>query len=207
VPPHEAIAPNLFELGPVEEVPAIATASASALQLVRQASHVSGTPKTRARKVEMEVRRGEVLRLRLAHVSEEEIGRQLGVSRATACRDLQAVRTQWSERFADFDPVAEVGEALALYELLEGATIRELMQLPDGATTSKLKCVLAAVATRRARIDLLELVGLMDRSLCPQASSLPTAQEIRRALELAGVNLNTLPLSAPTGDQTRVDLE
>lgn len=63
-------------------------------------------------------RRSQVAELRLQHHTQAEIARILGVSVATVCTDLQAIRDEWAERrstsYEDW-----VGEELAKMDRLE----------------------------------------------------------------------------------------
>lgn len=140
----------------------------------------------RATDGEIEVRRQQVLRLRLARFSEPEIGARLGVSPATVSRDLAEIQKTWGERFQNqFDVLRELAETVALYELLEGAAVRELIRLeadPKAGTTSKVKAIVAAGNNRKIRTDLLVSAGLLVALPPPSSHNLPTAAEIQAAL-------------------------
>ena len=47
---------------------------------------------------EIQARRNQVATLRLAHLTQAEIAKRLGVSVGTVNSDLQAIRDEWAER-------------------------------------------------------------------------------------------------------------
>jgi predicted transcriptional regulator len=148
--------------------------------------------RNRATDAEIQLRRVQVLRLRFAELSETEIAERLGVSPSTVSRDLEATQDQCSERFrSSFDVGRELAEAVALFEVLEGAAVRELVRLePEvvGGAAAKVKCIHAAGAMRSRRVELLAAVGLMAANNVRPRNELPSAAEIRLAIESARSN-------------------
>ena len=138
---------------------------------------------------EIEIRREQVLRLRFARLSEPEIAERLRVSASTVSRDLQVIHESWGERFrAEFHPLREINEAIALYAVLEAAALRELVRLEteaNGGTAGKMKCIHAAGAMRSRRVDVLVAAGLMNATELRAQHALPRAAEIRAAVEAA----------------------
>jgi hypothetical protein len=158
-----------------------------ALQTMKRTSF---SPETRRRSTQFEIefRREEVLRLRLAHLSEPEIAERLCVSAATVSRDLRNIHENWGERFrAEFDPLREINEAVAVYSVLEAAALRELVRLesePSKSTTAaKMKTIHAAGAMRARRVEVLVAAGLMNTTDLRSQSTLPRAADIRAAIE------------------------
>ena len=116
-------------------------------------------------------------------------------------RDLRVIHQSWGERFrAEFDPLREINEAVALYSVLEGAALRELVRLEteaNGGTAAKVKCIHAAGAMRARRVEVLVAAGLMSATDLRPHSTLPRAAEIRAAIESAQFE----PCDAPGGPQ------
>jgi hypothetical protein len=127
---------------------------------------------------EVELRRNRALQLRLAGLGESEIAEWLCVSAATISRDLKDIQEGWGRQFRDeFDVVRELAEAVALYSLLEGAAVRELMRLEaeaDSGASAKTRCILAAGAMRSRRVELLAAAGLMSATELRPQGALPT---------------------------------
>ena len=87
------------------------------------------TERYQATAAEIEERRARAVRLRFARLSESEIAQKLNVSAATVCRDLRAAQQDWAQRFGrQRDAAEEVGEAIALFQLLEGAAQQDWAQ-------------------------------------------------------------------------------
>jgi predicted transcriptional regulator len=143
--------------------------------------------RNRATDAEIERRRAQALRLRFARLSEPEIAERLGVSPATVSRDLQVVHQTWGERFqTHFDLGRELVEAVLLFEILEGAAVKQLVRLEgeaDSGATAIVKCVLAAAELRTRRLNLFAAAGLIGDSPVRTQTALPSAAEIRAAIE------------------------
>jgi hypothetical protein len=109
------------------------------------------------------------------------------LSTATICRDLADTYSKWKQQFgSEYDANRELGEAIALYQLLEGAAIRELIRLDarqEDHTSAKIRCISAAASARTARIDLLAGVGLIGPVSAPKG--LPSAASIRLSMQTA----------------------
>jgi hypothetical protein len=152
----------------------------------------------RATDAEIEIRRAQVLRLRFAGLTESEIAGRFGVSTATVSRDLAEIHENWAERFrSKFDVVDELADAASLFQVLEAATVRELLRLEakeNGSTASMVKCIQVAGAMRTRRINLLVIAGLMT-AIPLAAHGLPSAEVIRQAIEAA--KLHGSPLTTP----------
>ena len=76
-------------------------------------------------------------------------------------------------------------EAVALFNVLEGAAVKELVRLEDegeARTSSKMRCILTARAMRDARLNLPANVGLIGSHL-PAVNRLPSAEEIRKVFQ------------------------
>lgn len=145
------------------------------------------TDRYKATAAEIAERRARAVRLRFARQSESEIAQQLQVSVATGSRDLRAAQEDWAKRFGSRrDAAEEVGEAVALFELLEGAAVDELVRLEsaDGASTgARMQCLWAARAMRLARLDLLVTAGVIK----PDESSTLQAAQLRMVLQAEGL--------------------
>jgi predicted transcriptional regulator len=143
----------------------------------------------RATDLEIETRRAHVVRLRFARLSEPEIAEKLSVSPSTVSRDLQAIHENWGQRFqANFDAVRELAEAVALFELLEGAAVKELVRLEtegSSGAAATMRCILTAASMRAQRINLLLTAGVIAESAVRPRSALPRAAEIKAAIESA----------------------
>lgn len=146
------------------------------------------TERYQATAAEIEERRARAVRLRFARLSESEIAQKLNVSAATVCRDLRAAQQDWAQRFGrQRDAAEEVGEAIALFQLLEGAAIDELNRLEsekDSSTGAKMQTLWAARAMRLARLDLLVTTGALKPIV---ESGTMRATELRAVLRSEGL--------------------
>jgi hypothetical protein len=133
-------------------------------------------------------------------MSEPEIARTLGISPSTVSRDLQEVQVGWGERFrSSFDPVREVAEAVALFDVLEGIAVREAVRLDgqaNASTGAKMRSLWAAKAMREARLDVLGAVGLIGPAL-PAANTVPRAAAILAAFRAARSQSGRAPVVSP----------
>jgi hypothetical protein len=134
---------------------------------------------------ELAERRSRVAQLRLRRMSLSEIGRQLGVSEATICRDLEWIRLHRQRMFGaspTLDPAELVGDSVELFQDVEAAAL--LYGESDSLSIrDRLRCLSTAMSAREKRLALLQSIGL----ICPTSprphSNLPTAAEIRMAIE------------------------
>jgi predicted transcriptional regulator len=91
-------------------------------------------------------RRQKVAALRLMHYSEREIAAELGISPATAHRDIVAVRQEWAERRTQTYE-SWVAEELAKLDLIERAILPAAISGDD-----KAQARLVQFMDRRARM-------------------------------------------------------
>lgn len=99
----------------------------------------------------IQARRQKVSALRLMHYTEREIAAELGISNATAHRDIVAVRQEWAERrtqrYEEW-----VAEELAKIDLLERAIMPSALSGDD-----KAQARLVQFMDRRARMMGLDV--------------------------------------------------
>lgn len=100
-------------------------------------------------RVDAEERRARVATLLLGHKTVRQIAAEVGASRATVARDVQAVRAEWRERrLADVDQ--HIAEELARLAAIEAAVLPQ-------AQEGKLIAVDRALAIMQRRAALLGL--------------------------------------------------
>jgi predicted transcriptional regulator len=127
---------------------------------------------------EVELRRKEVVRLRLRRMSQMAIASLLGVDQATISRDLRWIRDHWKEKYGSpngVSPEHELGEAVAMYEDTEQSALMEFHMIQQAAATRKLSpmfvsrqrmaCLRTALVARKMRVELLQEYGLIEKSL------------------------------------------
>jgi hypothetical protein len=143
---------------------------------------------------ELDDRRQQVLRLRHRRMSLAQIASALHVDPSTVSRDLKFIREHWRHMLgeeAKFDSAVFVGESLALYEDIETQAMFESSKA--GVTTAmKMRCLQIAVLAREKKVQLMQDVGMMSRAPVNVNVNLPTAEQIRKALQHAAVNLDVI---------------
>jgi predicted transcriptional regulator len=138
---------------------------------------------------ELAFRRQKVLKLRARRVSEAQIGRALGVSEATVSRDLAWIREHWRELFGPtptFDPAAFVGETLSRYEEIEAIALVDAAKA--NGLRERMACFHVAMLARDRQVSLLQDLGLLRHMSDTPVRGLPTAAQIRAALQTATID-------------------
>jgi DNA-binding transcriptional ArsR family regulator len=136
---------------------------------------------------ELEERRWKVAGLRLRRLSLAQISRALGVSMPTVSRDLAWIRAHRQEVYGatpTLDAAQVLGESLALYEDVQATALR-YAQSVTLSVRDRLRCMHTAMVAREKMTVLLQDVGLLNRAAPDLTIGLPTAAQIRQALELA----------------------
>jgi predicted transcriptional regulator len=171
---------------------------------------------------DVELRRKEVVRLRLRRMSQLAIASLLGVDQSTISRDLRWIRQHWKEKYGSprgVSPEHELGEAVAMYEDTEQSALMEFHMIQQAAATRKLSpmfvsrqrmaCLRTALVARRMRIELLQENGLIDRKLgtlgVDHTMSMK-ADEIRNFLQEEGMlDQKRLPAQVPEDEAAPPD--
>jgi predicted transcriptional regulator len=151
---------------------------------------------------DIELRRKEVVRLRLRRMSQSAIAALLGVDQATISRDLQWIREHWEDKYgspASVSPAHELGEAVSMYEDAEQSALMEFHLIQQSASKrglspmfisrQRMACLRTAMVARKMRVDLLHDFGLIERNLgsvSVQSSGLK-ADELRQYLRDEGL--------------------
>jgi predicted transcriptional regulator len=139
---------------------------------------------------ELEERRAQVMRLRHRRLSEAAIARALGVSASTVSRDLAHIRAHSQESFGPnptFDASIFIGESLARYEDIESAAMHDSAKA--GITLKeRMRCFQVAMVARNHQVSLLLDTGVIARSLGTLTVGLPTAAQIRTALQSMAID-------------------
>ena len=136
---------------------------------------------------ELEERRLQVLRLRHRRMSEGQIARALNVSASTVSRDLEYVRAHWQDFLGPdqtFDRAVFIGETLARYEDVESTAMHESARAGI-SIKDKMRCLQVAMIARTHQVALLEDSGIISRSPVALTVGLPSAAQIRAAVEAA----------------------
>ena len=134
---------------------------------------------------ELEERRLKVAGLRLRRLSLAQISRALGVSQPTVSRDLAWVRTHRQQVYGatpTLDPAELIGESVALFADIEAGALR-YAQSTTLSVRDRLRCMNTAMVAREKMTALLQDVGLLNRAAPDLVIGLPTAAQIRSALE------------------------
>jgi hypothetical protein len=138
---------------------------------------------------ELEERRLTVVHLRLRRLSLARISQRLGVSEATISRDLEWIRAHRQRVYGatpTLDAAELIGESVALYEDIEATALR-VAHSGDLSVRDRLRCMNTAMAAREKKTALLQDVGLLDRAAPDLVVGLPTAAQIRSAIEAASL--------------------
>lgn len=162
---------------------------------------------------ELEERRLNVQRLRVRYrLSVKKIAERLDVSEATVCRDMQWIREHWREQFGakpKIDPADVVGEALAIYQEIEQSALQDaancIRRTDDGELVDmvffakqRAACYAVALKAREAQVALLQDLGVVDRAVGTLDVTLPTAAQIRAAIDAAKKEAAFTDLTVPT---------
>jgi hypothetical protein len=122
-------------------------------------------------------------------LSEPEIAERLRVSAATASRHLKAIHESWGTGFrAEFDPLREIHEAIALYKVLEAAALEELVRLEtEGDSRTAAESQMHPCRWRDVCPPGRSACGggLLNAAELRAQNTLPRAAEIRAAVEAA----------------------
>lgn len=139
----------------------------------------------------IEERRRLVMRLRARRLSEGQIARAINMSVATVSRDINWLRDQWRELYggdtATFDSAAFIGESLSAITEVEAIAWTDAHRagIP---LRDKMTCLALVLAARRDAKSFVQDLGLVERSLGSLTVGLPTAAQIRQALQAARAN-------------------
>jgi AcrR family transcriptional regulator len=139
---------------------------------------------------DVEFRRERVVELRAMRMTLSQIARALGVSTATVHRDLAVIREDSEDLYAraGLNAAEVLGEAIARYRLYESDAYR-LSRSPTAKPVERLLALREARANREAQMTLLQDLGLLNRVLGSITVGLPTAAQIRTALDQSGLDL------------------
>lgn len=146
-----------------------------------------------------ERRRRSVITLRIRGLSPQRIADALHVGYGTVVRDLEWIRQNWNEEYGGKPAVnaaQEIGEAVAVFADAEQAAVLEFHALAQTTSSltqrsrARMACLSTMMQARRARIDLLQDLGLLKREIGSISASLsltPRADELREALRKEGL--------------------
>lgn len=137
-------------------------------------------PKARGKDHEQADRRRKVAELYRARLSQSEIGRRLGLSKATVCRDLQAVIAE--DREAAKVHIAEwrARELADLERMETDATVRYRETLDHKWIETRLK-----IKARRTALLGLDAPAKVEQSGPEGVADVGTVVQVLRALEAA----------------------
>jgi hypothetical protein len=103
--------------------------------------------------------------------TEAELASIVSVERSTVSRDLAWGRRNWQQQYgssARCDPAVEIGNAIAVFEALEGSTWRQLERVTGDhprAANARTRCIQTILQVRLARLALLSRRGPFGPSL------------------------------------------
>jgi len=142
--------------------------------------------------VDPSTRRDFTLVSRLAHRTQTETATLVGVSQSTISRDLAKWRREGVSGWKR-DPAVEIGEAVALYDLVVGEALGDLDLLARPAfdtvagATGRLACRKTILLALGLKLNLLRAADLLRPGTIQPVHRGQSADEIRLKMRAAGI--------------------